>query len=68
MQSYAERMEMIRAAREKIFGNGATRKVTAGRERKPRDDERYWTDSRQYANEYYGEAYRATTRYDNEWD
>lgn len=28
----------------------------------------YWTDAPKYAEQYYGETYRATTRWDNEWD
>ena len=28
----------------------------------------HWTDARQYANQYYGDVYRQTTRYDNDWD
>jgi len=63
MQSYDERMELIRAAHQKLM----TKPKLRGR-RRDRGDERYWTDERKYANEYYGEAYRATTRYDNEWD
>lgn len=33
-------------------------------------DENYnqWTDASKYANEYYGQVYRDTTRYDNEWN
>ena len=27
-----------------------------------------WTDERKYADQYYGDAYRDTTRYDNDWD
>ena len=27
----------------------------------------YWTDSSKYAEEHYGEAYRATTGLDNDW-
>ena len=27
-----------------------------------------WTDASQYANQYYGDVYRQTTRYDNDWD
>jgi hypothetical protein len=27
----------------------------------------YYTDSSKYANEYYGEVYRETTRFDNDW-
>ena len=32
-------------------------------------DENYnqWTDASKYANEYYGETYRATTKFDNDW-
>jgi polynucleotide 5'-kinase involved in rRNA processing len=26
-----------------------------------------WTDASKYANEYYGETYRATTKFDNDW-
>jgi len=28
----------------------------------------HYTDAPQYAKEYYGGVYEATTRYDNEWD
>ena len=28
----------------------------------------HWTDASSYANEYYGETFRNTTRYDNDWD
>jgi len=27
-----------------------------------------WTDASKYAEEYYGETYRQTTQYDNDWD
>lgn len=27
-----------------------------------------YTDASKYANEYYGEVYRETTRYDKDWD
>ena len=27
-----------------------------------------WTDASSYANEYYGETFRQTTRFDNDWD
>jgi hypothetical protein len=27
-----------------------------------------WTDAPQYAEKYYGQVYRDTTRYDNEWN
>lgn len=31
-------------------------------------NDNYWTDAPKYAEQYYGETYRATTRYDNEWE
>ena len=33
-------------------------------------DENYnqWTDASKYANQYYGDTMRATTRFDNDWD
>lgn len=33
-------------------------------------DENYnqWTDSAKYAEEYYGERYRDTTKFDNDWN
>lgn len=27
-----------------------------------------WTDAPQYAEKYYGQTYRDTTRFDNDWD
>lgn len=31
-------------------------------------NELYWTDGPKYAEKYYGDVYRQTTRYDNDWD
>jgi hypothetical protein len=28
----------------------------------------HWTDASQYANQYYGEVYKQTTQYDNDWN
>jgi hypothetical protein len=33
-----------------------------------RNEDFYYTDAPKYANEYYGEVYRATTKFDNDWD
>lgn len=33
-----------------------------------RNEDFYYTDASKYANEYYGETYRETTRFDNDWD
>lgn len=32
------------------------------------DNVHHWTDASKYADEYYGETMRETTRYDNDWD
>ena len=32
-----------------------------------RNEDFYYTDAPKYAEKYYGETYRATTRYDNDW-
>ena len=34
----------------------------------PDKDDRFWTDEAKYAEQYYGETFRATTRFDNDWD
>lgn len=31
------------------------------------DDSLYYTDASKYAEEFYGETYRATTAFDNDW-
>lgn len=69
MQSTTERMKMIRAAAKK-FQKKQNRSARFVREEKVKvdKDERYWTDASSYADQYYGETYRATTRYDNDWD
>lgn len=33
-----------------------------------RNEDFYYTDAPKYAEQYYGETYRATTGLDNEWD
>lgn len=32
-----------------------------------RNEDFYYTDAPKYAEQYYGETYRATTQYDNDW-
>jgi hypothetical protein len=76
MQTTAERMALIRQAHEKF---AKKIKVQAKFEREERvqkvheldkkfeRDERLWNDSSQYAKQYYGETFRETTRFDNDW-
>jgi hypothetical protein len=33
-----------------------------------RNDDFYYTDAPKYAEKYYGETFRETTRFDNDWD
>ena len=69
MQSKAERLEMIKAAANRLQ-RLKTQEARFVREekRKVESDERYWTDASAYAEQYYGETFRATTRFDNDWD
>lgn len=69
MQTQAERMAMIRQA-AKNFQAKQTKQARFRREEKKevRSDERHWTDAPRYAEKYYGEVYRETTRFDNDWD
>jgi hypothetical protein len=48
---------------------GINRSKISGEIREPVQGENvnYWTDSSKYAEEHYGEAYRATTGLDNDW-
>ena len=68
MQSQAERLKMIKNAAKK-FQKKQTRAARFTREEKVKvsKDERYWTDASKYAEQYYGETFRETTRYDNDW-
>lgn len=68
-QQKAERLELIKAV-AKRFQAAKAREARWIREenRKVEEDERYWTDARAYAEKYYGETFRATTRFDNDWD
>lgn len=69
MQTTAERMAMIREAAKK-FAAKQTRQARIDRQDKlvkENADERYWTDAPKYAEKYYGETFRATTRFDNDW-
>jgi hypothetical protein len=77
MQTTAERMALIREAAQKFK---AKQKVQAKFKRDESTqkvheldkhferDERLWNDAPRYAKDYYGEVYRETTRFDNDWD
>lgn len=62
------RLKMIKKAAERI----KARKVRDARDafdarENSSNDERYWTDASAYAEQYYGDTYRATTGLDDDW-
>jgi len=74
-QTTAERMALIREAARKFRMKQAKlghfkreESVKVQSYMRDTDDERHWTDAPKYAKEYYGEVYRETTRFDNDWD
>lgn len=70
MQTTAERMAQIRQAAQDFKNKQANQARFARQEKmvKENADERYWTDASKYAEQYYGETFRETTRFDNDWN
>jgi len=74
MQTYDERMAMIREAaakfNKKVKRNNTARRTETSFMDKYNDDENInaYTDASKYAKEYYGEVMYETTRFDNDWD
>ena len=69
MQSKSERLAMIKASADRFKKLKAQEaRFVREEKRKVESDERYWTDASSYADQYYGDVYRATTRLDNDWD
>lgn len=75
--SRSERLAVIREAAERFKQKKANegriiRDYTASYavEKDVNDDfnVNHWTDASKYAEEYYGDTMRATTRFDNDWD
>jgi len=56
--TYHDRMALIREVHQAFL-----RKESAGQ-----DPDLYYTDASKYADEYYGDTYRETVKYDNDWD
>lgn len=71
----AQRIALIRKATKK-FQQKQTRAARIKRTENPydhivkneNDNIYHYTDDSKYADEYYGDSYRNTTRYDNDWD
>ena len=74
MQSYDERMAMIRESaakfNKKVKRNNRVRRTETSFMDKYNDDDNInaYTDASKYAKEYYGEVMYETTRFDNDWD
>lgn len=78
-QTKEERMQLIRDT-AKRFKQKQAREARFIREEKQAEKDRkkekasnmaseiYWTDATKYANEYYGEVYHQTTKFDNDWN
>lgn len=68
----ADRMALIREVGARFKQNQVRQAQTKRRNAEivesSSNDERLWTDASKYANEYYGETYRGTVRFDNDWD
>lgn len=69
MQTQAERMALIRETARNFKAKRAMQ-ARFEREEKTKVDgsELYWSDASKYADKYYGETFRETTRFDNDWD
>jgi len=72
-QTQAQRMAMIRKAskkfNKKIQRNHRVKKTeTRSFDKYDNGNINAWTDAPQYAEKYYGEAYRDTVDHDNDWD
>lgn len=72
-QTQAQRMAMIRKASKKfskkLARNQRVRKTeTISFDKYDTHNIYAWTDAPQYAEKYYGEAYRDTVNSDNDWD
>ena len=71
-QTKEERLQMIKDAHAKFKARQAREaRLMAGMDKEGEErteNWNHWTDASSYANEYYGETFRNTTRYDNDWD
>lgn len=64
------KMKRLKAESKAVFRKApkAARKMMAIPNEDPSANPNYWTDASKYADQYYGDTYRATTRYDNDWE
>lgn len=59
----------LKKEHDKFMKKQARQRAARNTERSPlRNEDFYYTDAPKYAEKYYGETYRETTRFDNDWD
>ena len=59
----------LKKEHEKFMKKQQKQRVARRTENSPlRNDDFYYTDASKYADKYYGETFRETTRFDNDWD
>lgn len=64
-----KKMKMIKAEAQTVFRKApkVSHKMMDVADEDTSKNPNYWTDASKYANQYYGETFRATTQYDNDW-
>lgn len=68
MQTKAQRIALIRKAHKKMLQKQQLVEFDGVQPFSVDSTGLHYNDARQYADAYYGDVQRATTRYDNEWD
>ena len=59
----------LKKEHEKFMAKQNKQRVARRTENSPlRNEDFYYTDAPKYAEKYYGETFRETTRFDNDWD
>ena len=70
LQKEMKRFRKAEQRKQERFMKKQARQAKVKREDKSmlRKEEMHWTDASKYADQYYGETYRATTGLDNDWN
>ena len=70
LKKEVSKLRVAEARKQANFMKKQARQARVKREDKSmlRKEEFYWSDAPKYAEKYYGETYRETTRFDNDWD
>ena len=70
LKKEVNKLRLAEARKQATFMKKQARQARVKREDKSmlRKEEFYWSDAPKYAEKYYGETFRETTRFDNDWD